>query len=140
MIQQLIEAMNSRGFVMKKQHIGLMISVPWVLMIMGLDITAPNLMLPQLMSQFAVSMGHVSWVITMYLLFYVGSIIPAGRAGDLYGHRNVAVIGILLFAVASVLVGFAGSWSVLLIARALQGMAAGLIWPNTSGHGVSIVG
>ncbi len=117
---------------MNKRHIGLMISVPWVLMMMGLDITAPNLMLPQLMSQFSVSMSHVSWVITMYLLFYVGSIIPAGRAGDLYGHRNIAVIGVLLFAVASTLVGFAGSWYVLLVARALQGIAAGLIWPNTS--------
>lgn len=111
---------------------GLALSIPPILLMMGLDITAPNLMLPQLMQQFDISLAQAGWIITMYLLFYIGSIVTAGRLGDLYGHRNIAAIGVVLFGITSVLVGITHHWQVLLFARALQGMAAGLIWPNTA--------
>jgi EmrB/QacA subfamily drug resistance transporter len=71
--------------------------------------------------------GHQSWVVTSYLL--ASTIVTAivGKLGDLFGRKRVFEVSVLFFLGGSVLCGLAGSMSMLVAARALQGIGGGAI-------------
>ena len=68
---------------------------------------------------------HMSWVITAFLLAQTISMPVAGKLGDMIGRKGLFVTGILVFTVGSILGGAANGMAMLIIARALQGLAAG---------------
>ena len=69
--------------------------------------------------------GHQSWVVTSYLL--ASTIVTAivGKLGDLFGRKTVFQVAILFFIAGSVLCGIAGSMTMLVASRALQGVGGG---------------
>ena len=69
--------------------------------------------------------GHQSWVVTSYLL--ASTIVTAivGKLGDLFGRKTVFQVAVLFFLAGSVLCGVAGSMSMLVASRALQGIGGG---------------
>lgn len=89
-----------------------------------LDITIVNIALPHIQSALDFSTTSLSWVVNAYTLTFGGLLLLGGRVGDILGRRRVFVFGVLLFALASLLGGFAQSSGQLLAARALQGWAA----------------
>ncbi len=97
-----------------------------VLMIV-LDITIVNVALPTIRENLKFSEGSLAWVVNAYLLTSGGFLLLGGRLGDLYGHRRLFVIGIVLFTLASLLCGVAGSQSVLVAARAIQGLGGAVV-------------
>ncbi|MGA8115993.1 MAG: MFS transporter, partial [Actinocatenispora sp.] len=97
----------------------------------SVDITVMNMALPQVQRGLDIAPTTLSWVINAYTLAYGGLLLLGGRLGDILGHRRVLLIGVTVFAAASLAGGLAQEpWS-LLAARAVQGAGAALTAPCT---------
>lgn len=86
-----------------------------------------NLALPSIGRDLGVSIESSRWVVQAFLLVNAVLLLPAGRLGDLLGHRWVYLIGFALFGATSILCGLAESFPVLVIGRALQGLGAAML-------------
>ena len=87
--------------------------------------------LPDIQADLALTATGLSWVQNAYLLAFGGLLLLGARAGDLYGRRRVLIVGLVLFTVASMLVGAAPSGGVLIAARVVQGVGAAVLAPST---------
>jgi EmrB/QacA subfamily drug resistance transporter len=97
----------------------------------SLDNTVVNVALPSIQRDLRLSLAGLEWVVSTYILVFATLLLAGGRLADLYGQRRLFLIGLSLFTGASLLAGLAGSQSVLLLARALQGIGAALATPTT---------
>lgn len=86
---------------------------------------------PTIMTVLHVGYGTVVWVTSAYLLGYAVVLLVAGRLGDRFGPKNLYVIGLVIFTFASVWCGLAGSAGMLIAARVVQGVGAGVLTPQT---------
>ena len=98
---------------------------------LGANGTAIMAALPTIRDDLGLSAGQLEWAINAYLIVSAVCIIPGGKAGDRVGSRRVAMAGLALFALASLVVATAWSPAALLGGRALQGLAAALAVPAT---------
>src|SRR4051812_42556208 len=96
-----------------------------------LDATIVNIALPSAQEALGFSDDSRQWVVTAYALSFGSLLLLGGRLGDLFGRRRVFIAGLVGFAAASALGGFASSFGVLVSARALQGAFAALLAPAT---------
>jgi EmrB/QacA subfamily drug resistance transporter len=87
--------------------------------------------LPDIQVDLALTATGLSWVQNAYTLAFGGLLLLGARAGDLYGRRRVLIVGLVLFTLASLLVGAAPSAEVLIGARALQGVGSAILAPST---------
>ncbi|MGH2920155.1 MAG: MFS transporter [Solirubrobacteraceae bacterium] len=94
-----------------------------------LDATIVNIALPSAQDSLGFGDDARQWVVTAYALAFGSLLLLGGRIGDLIGRKRVFVIGLLGFAGASFLGGFAQSFGVLVGARALQGAFGALLAP-----------
>ncbi|MFG1608054.1 MFS transporter [Actinoplanes sp. NPDC049265] len=92
-----------------------------------------NIALPQLREGLNLSASGLAWVVNAYVLVFGALLLPGGRIADLAGRRRVFLGGLALFTVAVAVAGLAGSGAVLIIARAVQGIAAALLAPAALG-------
>jgi MFS family permease len=95
-----------------------------------LDFFIVNVALPSIRQDFQASASTMQLIISGYATTYAVMLITGGRLGDLYGRRNVFLAGMIGFAAASALCGFAWSPSVLIVGRILQGFAAAIMAPQ----------
>jgi EmrB/QacA subfamily drug resistance transporter len=95
-----------------------------------LDATVVNVALPRLGDDLGASVAGLQWTVNGYTLTLAGFILLGGSLGDHYGRRRVFVIGVVWFALASVLCGLALNIPMLVAARALQGMGGALLTPG----------
>jgi EmrB/QacA subfamily drug resistance transporter len=86
--------------------------------------------LPSINADLAFAAGDLQWVLSAYMLSFGGLLLLGGRAADLLGRRRMFVVGVGLFALASLGAGLAGSAAALLSARAVQGVAAAIMTPT----------
>jgi EmrB/QacA subfamily drug resistance transporter len=94
-----------------------------------LDIAIVNVALPSIARELEFAGNDLQWVITAYTLTFGGFLLLGGRAADLYGRRNIFLGGVFAFTVASFLCGMAATDTQLIIARAVQGIAAAVMSP-----------
>jgi EmrB/QacA subfamily drug resistance transporter len=94
-----------------------------------IDESVVNVALPAIAENLATSLAVVQWVINAYTLCLAAFLLVGGAAGDRIGRRRVFVVGITIFAIASVWCGLAPNVAQLIIARALQGIGAALLVP-----------
>src|SRR5438105_11667994 len=92
-----------------------------VLMIV-LDTTIVNVALPSIREDLGFTQTSLVWVVNAYMLTFGGFLLLGGRLGDLFGNRRLFLLGISLFTLASAACGLAGSQSMLIAARAIQGL------------------
>jgi MFS transporter, DHA2 family, multidrug resistance protein len=90
----------------------------------SLDTAIANVALPAIASDLHVSPADVVWVVNVYQIALVATLLPLGALGEIIGHERIYLGGLLLFTLASVGCACAGSLESLLIARALQGLGA----------------
>jgi EmrB/QacA subfamily drug resistance transporter len=95
-----------------------------------LDATIVNIALPSAQESLGFGDDARQWIVTAYALAFGSLLLLGGRIGDLFGRKRVFVIGLLGFAGASVIGGVAGNFSVLVSARALQGVFGALLAPG----------
>ncbi len=94
-----------------------------------LDVAVVNVALPPIQSDLGFSAANLQWVVSAYALTFGGLLLLGGRAADLLGRRRMLVVGLLLFAGASLLAGLAWSEASMIAARALQGVGAAVMTP-----------
>jgi len=97
------------------------------------DVSIVNVALPSIQQGLGASNSDLQWVLSAFALTFGVGLVTAGRAGDLFGRGGLFIIGVALFTGVSMWAGLAGSPLELNIARALQGLAAGLISPQVIG-------
>jgi EmrB/QacA subfamily drug resistance transporter len=91
-----------------------------------LDQTIVNVAVPTIQRDLHFSQASLAWVIDAYLITFAGSLLLAGRLGDLIGRKKVFLVGVALFTVSSVACGAANSQALLIVARFAQGLGAAL--------------
>jgi EmrB/QacA subfamily drug resistance transporter len=96
------------------------------MLLAALDQTIVSTALPTIVGDLG-SAGHVSWVVTSYLLTNTIATVLAGRFGDMFGRKLIFQLGATLFVVSSAFCGLAGSLSWLIAWRAVQGIGAGAL-------------
>jgi EmrB/QacA subfamily drug resistance transporter len=96
-----------------------------------LDVSIVNVALPSIKRSLGVSDSTLEWVLIAYTITFGGLLLLGGRAADLLGRRRMFMIGLAVFAAASLVCGLAGSIGVLVAARAVQGIGAAIISPAT---------
>ncbi|WP_327010983.1 DHA2 family efflux MFS transporter permease subunit [Dactylosporangium sp. NBC_01737] len=99
--------------------------------IAAIDATVVGIALPAIGRSFDADLETLQWVVTSYTLALAGLLLIAGALGDRYGRRRVFLIGVIWFAVASILCGAAPDAPTLIAARALQGVGAALLTPGS---------
>jgi EmrB/QacA subfamily drug resistance transporter len=94
-----------------------------------LDTSIVNVALPSIQRDLGIAHTGIAWVVNTYFLAFGGFLLVAGRLADAVGRRRMLMLGAGLFTAASLLAGFAASETVLLVARALQGVGAASLSP-----------
>ena len=97
----------------------------------SIDATVVGIALPAIGHDFGASLATLQWVVTAYTLTLAGLLLFAGALGDRYGRKRFFVIGVVWFAVASLLCGIAPDAPFLITARAVQGIGAALLTPGS---------
>src|SRR5580658_1958651 len=96
-----------------------------------LDLTIVNIAIPNMILKLHASLDDVLWVLNAYALVLAVLVITAGRLGDLIGPRTMFVAGIAVFTAASAACGFAPDAAWLIGFRAVQGLGAAMLMPQT---------
>ena len=105
---------------------GLICAVQFVLQ---LDFSIVNVALNTIQRELGMAPAELQWIVTGYALTFGSLLLAGGRLADLLGRRRLLVIGLLLFAVASLACGLARWPAMLIVARMVQGAAAALASP-----------
>jgi len=96
-----------------------------------IDGSVLNVALPAIARSYGATTAEMQWVINAFTLPLTALLLLGGAAGDLYGRRRLMLFGIALFTIASVLCAAAPSLALFLAARALQGLGAAMLMPNS---------
>ncbi|HKR98395.1 MAG TPA: DHA2 family efflux MFS transporter permease subunit [Candidatus Dormibacteraeota bacterium] len=112
---------------------------PWVVLIvlsLGLfmtllDLTIVNIAIPSLVDGVHATLDQVLWMLNGYSLAYAVLLITSGRTGDILGPRTMFVSGVIVFTAASAFSGLAQTADQLIAGRALQGVGAAMLAPQT---------
>jgi EmrB/QacA subfamily drug resistance transporter len=113
------------------RHLGLALALISAAQLMVvLDGSIVNIALPHIQSALNFTPANLSWVVNGYTLAFGGLLLLGGRSGDLLGRRRMFMVGVGLFALASLFGGLAQSEGQLLVARALQGVGAAIASPT----------
>jgi DHA2 family multidrug resistance protein-like MFS transporter len=91
----------------------------------SLDTAIANVALPAIAADLHVSPADAIWVVNVYQIALVATLLPLGALGEIVGHERIYLGGLLLFTLASLACACAWSLPSLLIGRALQGLGAG---------------
>src|SRR5437763_14483967 len=97
----------------------------------ALDATVVGIALPAIGRDFHATVATLQWVVNAYTLTLAGLLLLGGTLGDSYGRRKVFVIGVVWFALASLLCRVAPNIEVLIAARALQGVGGAMLTPGS---------
>jgi EmrB/QacA subfamily drug resistance transporter len=96
-----------------------------------LDATVVNIALPVIGHDLDTTFANLQWVLNGYTLMLAGFLLLGGALGDRYGRKRVFLTGVVWFALASLLCAISPSAGFLIAARALQGIGAALMTPNS---------
>ncbi|MGH8462192.1 MAG: DHA2 family efflux MFS transporter permease subunit [Stenotrophobium sp.] len=111
---------------MRRRWLALLVLCLGDLMIV-LDTTIVNVALPSIRADLGFSGTSLVWVVNAYMLTFGGFLLLGGRLGDLYGYRRVFLCGIALFTLASLACGLSRTQSLLVAARAVQGLGGAVV-------------
>ncbi|BBA97331.1 putative transmembrane efflux protein [Actinacidiphila reveromycinica] len=100
--------------------------------ILLVDVTIVNVALPSMASDLHASFTSLQWVMDMYALALAALLLAAGSLADLFGHRRLYVIGLTVFALASLAAALAPNAATLITARAVQGVGGAAMFATSA--------
>ena len=110
----------------------------WLLAVASIDVlmvissmVALNAALPDIALQTSATQTQLTWIVDGYTLALACLLLPAGALGDRYGRRGALLVGLAIFALASLAPVFLDSPTQIIVARAVAGVGAALIMPAT---------
>jgi EmrB/QacA subfamily drug resistance transporter len=95
-----------------------------------MDTSIIGIALPAIQQQFGFSQSDLQWIFSAYVIVFGALLLLGGRLSDIIGQRRIFVIGFAILTAASIIAGLASSGTILIAARALQGIGAALIAPS----------
>ncbi|MPY62112.1 MFS transporter [Streptomyces spongiae] len=108
----------------------------WALAVIGLaqlmvvlDATIVNIALPSAQQDLGFDNNDRQWIVTAYSLAFGSLLLLGGRLADLFGRKTTFIVGLVGFAAASALGGAANGFTMLVVARAVQGLFGALLAP-----------
>jgi MFS family permease len=96
-----------------------------------IDSTVVNVALPAIQADFHTNVTGVQWVVESYGVLLAALILAGGSLGDTLGRRKIFLVGVVIFAVASLACGLAQNILQLIVARSVQGVGAALLVPGS---------
>jgi EmrB/QacA subfamily drug resistance transporter len=123
--------MKARLFADENRKWWTLAAVSFGLFMIMLDNTIVNVALPSIERSLHLKISELEWVVTGYALTFGALMLTGGKLADLLGRRLIFVVGLVIFTLSSLACGLAGSASVLIGARVIQGIGAALMNPAT---------
>jgi EmrB/QacA subfamily drug resistance transporter len=99
------------------------------ILLVAMDVTIVSVALPGIRDTFEEPSTVLAWVFTSYNITFAALLLPAGKLGDRWGHRQAFLCGLVLFAIASLTCAIAPTVEVLIGGRVLQACGSALIYP-----------
>ena len=110
---------------------GTLAAVCTALFVVAVNTTAVNTLLPAIADFLHASVSSLAWVVSSYLLVAAAFIVTGGQLGDILGRRKLFLLGIALYAVASVVIALAQAQWLVILGRGLQGLGAAILLPGS---------
>jgi EmrB/QacA subfamily drug resistance transporter len=123
--------MKARLFADENKKWWTLTAVAFGLFMIMLDNTVVNVALPSIQRSLHLKISELEWVVAGYALTFGALMLTGGKLADLFGRRRMFVVGLVVFTASSLACGLAGSASVLIAARVVQGLGAALMNPST---------
>ena len=101
------------------------------LLIIVMDNTILNVAIPSLVTELGATNSQLQWIVDGYTLVFAGLLLTTGSLGDRFGRKLALRIGIVVFAIGSVMSALSGSPTQLILSRSLMGVGGALIMPST---------
>ena len=114
---------------LSKSTIGLLVAAGLSQMIVVIDYMAVAVAMPDMARDFGVDPVSLQWVLTGYILAFSATLGIAGPLGDRFGRKRLLLVGIALFGLVSLWVGFSTSATMVIIARVALGIGGGMLFP-----------
>ena len=97
----------------------------------AMDLTVLHLAVPSLSAELKPTSAQLLWIVDIYGFLVAGSLITMGTLGDRIGRRRLLMIGATAFGIVSLLAAFSSSAGMLIVSRALMGVAGATLAPST---------
>lgn len=94
------------------------------------DFSIVSVALPEIQKGLHATPAQAQWVISAYAVLFSGCLLMAGRCADVYGRRRLFFAGVTLFTVSSFVAGICADATLLVVMRAIQGLAAAIVNPS----------
>ncbi len=117
--------MSGIGFSYRKYIAVLALQI--VLVMTVLDVTVVNVALPILAEEFAISNSSAVWIVTIYQLIITMLLLPVSSIGDLHSYKRTFLTGVVIFTLASGLCAASNGFTMVVAARAIQGIGAACV-------------
>src|SRR5688572_6406673 len=114
----------------RKEWIGLAV-LTLAALVYSMDLTVLNLAIPRISEDLRPTSAQLLWIIDIYGFLVAGLLITMGTLGDRIGRRKLLLAGAVGFAASSLLAAFSTSSEMLILSRALMGIAGATIAPST---------
>jgi EmrB/QacA subfamily drug resistance transporter len=101
------------------------------LVMVVMAVSGLNVALPTLQRELDASATMLQWIVDAYALVFAGLLLTAGALGDRFGRKGALLVGLAVFATGSVISGLAGSATIVIVGRAVQGAGAAFVMPAT---------
>lgn len=103
----------------------------FALFMIMLDNTVVNVALPSIQRDLHASLSALEWTVSAYTLTFAVLLVTGGRLGDIFGRRRMFLFGVVVFGIASVIIGLSRSDTMLVAFRAVQGVGGAFMMPAT---------
>ncbi|TCW47581.1 DHA2 family methylenomycin A resistance protein-like MFS transporter [Bacillus thuringiensis] len=130
------ETNNSGTDLLKTQtratsDIWILVSLAMGFIMATLDVTVVNVAIADIQEKLQISLSNTTWIVDGYMLFFASLLLAGGSLANRYGAKNIYLIGLTIFIIASVLCAVASTGTILIGARSLQGIGAALFMPSS---------
>jgi len=119
------------GFAWTRRHTAALAVLCLAALLDTIDVTVVNVAMPAIRDSLHFSEGGLAWMVDAYMVPFGGFLLLGGRTGDLLGRRRVLLAGTAVFAAASLGSALAPSVPVMIVTRAVEGLAAAFVVPMT---------